>query len=416
MEFKSFSKKQKLVLNWWCCDSKYKDCDAIICDGAVRSGKTLCMSLSFVLWACSNFNNQAFALCGKTITSLRRNLVTPMLNVLKSLGYACDEKISRGYVDISIMDISNRFYFFGGNDESSASKIQGITLGGVLFDEVALMPRSFVEQALARCSVNGSKFWFNCNPENPYHWFYNEWIKKTKEKNVLYIHFLMNDNPSLSKKIIKRYEKLYSGAFYERFILGKWVRPSGLVYPMFDIDIHTYDDENLSFSKYYVSCDYGTVNPTSMGLWGCCGDVWYRIREFYFNSRLKGYQKTDEEYYECLEELVSDLKITAVIVDPSAASFIQCIKRHNKFNVIPAKNDVVDGIRKVSEKLKNKSIKFHKSCKDTIREFSIYAWENNLSKDVPKKENDHAMDDVRYFVSTALLDESCDFFVLNVKR
>lgn len=415
MMFNSFSPKQKLVLNWWCKDSHYKLYDAIICDGAVRSGKTLCMSLSFCLWASANFQNSSFALCGKTVTSLRRNLVTPMLNLLKNLGYTCNEKISHSYVDISYLDITNRFYLFGGNDESSASKIQGITLSGVLFDEVALMPRSFVEQALARCSVNGSKFWFNCNPENPYHWFYLEWIKKAKQKNALYLHFLMKDNPSLSKKIIKRYENMYSGAFYDRFILGKWVRPTGLVYPMFDYDKHTFD-ENINCTQYYVSCDYGTVNPTSMGLWGYNNNVWYRIKEFYYNSRIQGAQKTDEEYYECLENLVGDLNINAVIVDPSASSFIECIRRHNKFSVIPAQNDVIGGIRKVSEKLKSNSIKFSTSCKDAIREFGIYAWEDNTGKDIPKKENDHAMDDIRYFISTVVFDNSCDFFVLNVDR
>lgn len=415
MIFNSFSPKQKLVLNWWCKDSLYNFYDAIICDGAVRSGKTLCMSLSFCLWASANFNNSSFAFCGKTITSLRRNLVTPMINLLKCLGYSCKEKISQSYIDISYLGVTNRFYLFGGNDESSACKIQGVTLAGVLFDEVALMPRSFVEQSLARCSVEGSKFWFNCNPENPFHWFYLEWIKKAKQKNALYLHFLMSDNPSLSKNIIKRYENMYSGAFYDRFVLGKWVRQMGLVYPMFDYDKHTFD-EDLRFTKYYVSCDYGTVNPTSMGLWGFNNNTWYRIKEFYYNSRNEGAQKTDEEYYQCLKKLVGKLDITAVIVDPSASSFMECIRRHNEFSVIPAQNDVIGGIRKVSEKLKSNSIKIHTSCKDSIREFGIYVWEDNTSKDIPKKENDHAMDDIRYFVSTVVFDGGCDFFVVNVDR
>lgn len=221
MTFKSFSPKQKLALSWWGIP-KYRKKDAVICDGAVRSGKTLCMSMGFVSWAMSSFSGNSFALCGKTVSSLRRNLVEPLAGLLGAMGFNYIEKVSKNYIDISLYGRKNRFYLFGGRDESSAALIQGMTLSGILMDEVALMPRSFVEQAMARCSVSGSKMWFNCNPDNPYHWFYREWIKKSEEKNALYIHFTMKDNPSLSGEIRKRYEKLYSGVFYDRFILGKW--------------------------------------------------------------------------------------------------------------------------------------------------------------------------------------------------
>ena len=253
VKFFPFSQKQLQTLNWWCAGSKYSAKNGIICDGAVRSGKTLCMSLSFVFWAFYAFNDTSFALCGKTISSLRRNVVTPMIPMLKSLGFNVTEKISKNMLEIQRGSVKNRFYIFGGRDESSASLIQGMTLGGVLFDEVALMPRSFVEQALARCSLEGSRFWFNCNPEHPFHWFYNEWIKKADEKNMLYLHFTMDDNPSLSPKIKSRYQKLYTGAFYERFVEGKWVAADGLVYPMFSPEKHIKTAD--SFSEYYLSCD-----------------------------------------------------------------------------------------------------------------------------------------------------------------
>lgn len=417
MTFKHFSKKQLLVLSWWCNSSKYKTHDAIICDGAVRSGKTVCMSLSFIAWAFYRFNSSSFALCGKTVTSLRRNVITPLIANLTSLGFCCDEKISKNYIDISFEGRTNRFYLFGGKDESSASLIQGITLSGIMFDEVALMPRSFVEQALARCSVEGSKFWFNCNPENPYHWFYREWIVKRKDKNALYLHFTMKDNPSLSSRMIKRYCSLYSGAFYERFVLGKWVSASGLVYPMFSYDKHTFTAPPPSFSEYYISCDYGTMNPTSMGLWGYSGGVWYRIAEYYHDARRENIIKTDEEYYLELESLAGNRKITAVIVDPSAASFIECIKRHEKFTVTKAKNDVINGIRKVSDALKNGDIKISTSCADTLREFSLYRWDENSACDCVKKEFDHAMDDIRYFVATAMAKPETDnFFFVSLNR
>ena len=414
--FTPFSKKQMKALCWWMPQSPLNGYDAIICDGAVRSGKTLCMSVSFVTWAFSTFSDCSFALCGKTISSLRRNVVTVILPVLRELGFECDEKYSKNLIEISYGGATNRFYLFGGKDEGSAALIQGMTLAGVLLDEVTLMPRSFVEQALARCSVEGSKLWFNCNPEHPMHWFHEEWIKKKDEKNCCYLHFTMKDNPSLTPSIIRRYEKLYSGAFYERFVLGRWVAAQGCVYPMFSQEKHVVHPPD-GFEKYYISCDYGTVNPSSFGLWGENGGKWYRIREYYFDSRAEGSQKTDSEHYAALCELADGLKINAVIVDPSAASFIECIRRDRKFEVIPAKNDVIDGIRRVSDCLKDGKILFSPECKASIREFGLYRWESSSSKDAVRKENDHAMDDIRYFVSTVMTqEEDIGFFALAAKR
>jgi len=414
-KFEPFSPKQLFVLTWWRDECASSRRDAIICDGAVRSGKTLCMSFSFVAWAFFRFNRHSFALCGKTITSLRRNVVVPLLSVLRETGFVCEDMISKNYIDISFGGLTNRFYLFGGKDEGSASLIQGITLSGVMFDEVALMPRTFVEQALARCSVAGSKFWFNCNPENPYHWFYLEWIKKTRKKNAVYVQFAMKDNPSLSKEMLARYEKLYSGAFYERYIKGAWAAPKGLVYDFFDEKSHTFEEAPIC-QRYYISCDYGTVNPTSMGLWGVRGDELFRLKEYYYSSREQGEQKTDEEYYNELEKLADGHDIASVIVDPSAASFIECVRRHGKFTVVPAKNDVLYGVQKVSGELKAGRLKIHTSCKDSIREFYSYRWEENAARDTPKKENDHAMDDIRYFVTTWQETEEGGFYAVCAER
>ena len=414
--FTTFSKKQLAVFSWWHESSPFCSYDGLICDGAVRSGKTTCMSLSFVAWAFYRFDDTSFAICGKTITSLRRNIITDLIPRLRELGFECKERFSQNMIEVTMNEKTNRFYLFGGRDESSASLIQGMTLGGILLDEVALMPRSFVEQALPRASVSGSKLWFNCIPENPMHRFYNEWIKKSEEKNCLYIHFLMSDNPSLSAKMIRRYESLYSGAFYERFVLGKWVAVDGLVYPDAAKGKYTLSPPVTEFEKYYVSCDYGTVNPTSMGLWGLHGGVWYRIDEYYFNSREQGAHKTDEEYYSELSALTDGKSITAVIVDPSAASFIECICRHGKFTVIPAKNDVTDGIRKVQGAFRDGKIRISPSCKNTIKEFSLYRWDEASKKDTPKKEHDHAMDDIRYFVLNVLNDANDGFFVFASDR
>ena len=400
MAFKKFSKKQMQVLLWWCPNNRHRFCDAIICDGAVRSGKTVVMFLSFVFWAFTTFNGGNFAACGKTVSSLKRNIVTPMVPILNGMGFKCNLMNSKNILEISYKKRKINIWLFGGKDESSASLIQGMTLCGVLLDEVALMPRSFVDQALARCSVEGSKFWFNCNPDNPSHWFYTEWIKKAKTKNAYYLHFTMQDNPSLSKKMIKRYESLYTGAFYERYIKGLWVANHGLIYPEFSEKQLVKVPKNLT--KYYISCDYGTVNPSSFGLWGYSDGVWYRVEEYYYNSRACGKQLTDQEYYEALEKLINGRKIEAIICDPSAASFITLIRRKGKFRVIPAKNDVLDGIRRVGDALKGGRIKICDNCHDIIREFSLYRWDDNAAKDCPRKENDHAMDDMRYFVSTVV--------------
>ncbi len=415
MEFTPFSKKQLSVLTWWCDGSVHSNKDALICDGAVRSGKTLCMSISFVLWAFWSFNGHSFAICGKTVTSLKRNIIVPLCKQLTDLGFTCAVKTASNYMDVSADGRSNRFYFFGGKDESSAALIQGMTLSGAMLDEVALMPRSFVEQCLARCSVKGSKFWFNCNPENPHHWFYNEWIKRCDEKNALYLHFTMEDNPSLSPDIIARYRSLYSGTFYERFVLGKWVAAEGLVYPQFSRERHLCPPPK-NCDKYYISCDYGTVNPSSFGLWGRHKGVWYRLREYYYSSKRSGEQKTDEEYYAALEGLADSLNVTAVICDPSAASFMTCIRRHGRFKVIPADNNVTDGIRKVASALKEDKIKIVYGCNDSLREFSLYRWDKSAGCDRPIKENDHAMDDIRYFVSTVVDKQNDDCFVVAVER
>lgn len=416
MEFKTFSKKQIIALSWWYGSSPFKKYDAIICDGAIRSGKTLCMGISFIAWAMKTFNNAVFAVCGKTLGSIKRNFINPLVPVLNDIGFNCNFKISENLLIVNIGKIENKFYLFSGKDETSAAFIQGITLSGVLFDEVALMPQSFVEQALARCSIEGSKFWFNCNPEYPNHWFHQDWIQKSDNKNALYLHFTMKDNPSLSENVRQRYENLYTGTFYERFIEGKWVATQGIIYSEMSKPESFVDVPNVCFDKYAISCDYGTVNPASFGLWGKFEDTWFRIREYYYDSRKIGISRTDEEHYEGLCQLAGDLNIDAITVDPSAASFITLIRKKGKYKVVPAKNNVVDGIRQVSSMLKDKKIKICNTCKDSMREFSLYRWENSQSKDAPIKENDHAMDDIRYFVTTLMENDDEGFFAFAQKR
>lgn len=396
----TFSKKQRIVLNWWRRESRYHDREAIICDGAVRSGKTLCMGLSFFLWACSRFRGARFGICGKTISSLRRNVLSELLPKLRALGFSVTEKRTENLVRVSYRGKSNDFYIFGGRDESSSSLIQGITFAGVLLDEVALMPRSFVEQACARCSVSGSRLWFNCNPEGPHHWFYNEWIKGAEARNCLYLHFTMEDNPSLSRAIRQRYARLYSGVFYRRFVLGQWVAAEGRVYDFFDATQAPPVPEG-KFERWYISCDYGTVNPASFGLWGLQAGVWYRVKEFYFDSKREMRQMTDAEYADALQRLAGHREISAVIVDPSAASFIELLRRRG-WNVKKAGNDVLSGIRLTSDLLKSGKLVLCDTCTDCLREMEQYVWDVKAGKDTVRKEHDHAMDDMRYFAASVI--------------
>lgn len=387
------SPKQRRVMRWWSAPGGMKY-DALICDGAVRSGKTLCMAVSFFLWAMRSFDGRQLALCGKSVESLRRNVLSEVLPLLHTLGFLCSEKRTEKALVVRFAGHENRFLLFGGYDESSAALIQGVTLAGVLFDEAALMPRSFVEQGCARCSVEGSRLWFNCNPQGPGHWFYREWIEKAEEKRALRLHFTMDDNPSLSRRVRERYERAYSGVFYRRYVLGEWVAAEGRIYDFFDEQEYAREAPKGPWMQWRVSVDYGTVNPTSMGLWGLCDGVWYRVKEAYYNSRAEGRQKTDEEYAAMLRELVGGRKISRVIVDPSAASFIETLRRAG-LRVKRADNSVGDGIRVTAELLRQRKIVLCPTCRDCLREMAEYRWEEN--GDRPHKENDHAMDELRYF-------------------
>ncbi len=396
-----FSEKQRRVLTWWTPGSPDRGKDAIVCDGAVRSGKTLAMGLSFFLWAMVSFQGRQFGVCGKTISSLRRNVLAEVLPRLQAMGAVWREKRSENLVEIAFLGRENRFYLFGGRDESSAGLIQGITFAGILLDEAALMPQSFVEQACARCSVAGSRLWFNCNPAGPGHWFYKRWILEAEQRNCLRLHFTMEDNPSLTEAIRQRYRRLYSGVFYRRFILGEWVQAEGRVYDFFEPDM-VRPAPAEGFEKWYVSCDYGTVNPTSMGLWGLRRGVWYRVREFYFSSRREQRQMTDTEYADALSKLAGGRTVEAVIVDPSAASFMEVLRRRG-WRVRKADNDVLAGIRLTADCLKTGKIVLCEGCADCLREMEQYVWDlSGGSRDRVKKEHDHAMDDMRYFVSTVL--------------
>lgn len=408
-----FSQKQRQVLTWWRPGSPHREKQAIICDGAVRSGKTLCTGLSFFCWAMCSFQSRNFALCGRTIQSVRRNLLSELLPLLERMGFRCDQKVSRNMILVRLGGRWNQFYLFGGKDESSAALIQGITLAGALLDEVALMPRSFVEQTTARCSVTGSRLWFSCNPESPAHWFYQEWVCKAEEKRALRLQFTMADNPGLSDKVRARYASTFQGAFYRRFVLGEWVAAEGLVYDFFDESFVREVPEG-PFEEWYVSCDYGTSNPTSMGLWGRKDGIWFRVKEYYYDGRAARRQKTDEEYADDLAALAGGRPVRAVVADPSAASFCETLRRRG-WRVKKADNQVVSGIRLTARLLKSGKLVICKGCGSAVREFGLYRWDDRAAgRDQVRKEHDHAMDEIRYFAATVAGKEGRGGFVAGI--
>lgn len=396
----AISKKQKQIMAF-----QYTDYDALIADGAIRTGKTVFMMLSFVDDAMRRYNNQLFGICGKTVDSTVKNIIMPYMG----LGYAKNKYTivwHRTDKTLVVTDGEHRnvFEVFGGKDESSYALIQGRTLAGVLLDEVALMPRSFVEQALARCSVEGSKFWFNCNPGAPTHWFNTEWIKQPKKHNALHLHFTLDDNPSLSERVKKRYESTYSGVFYQRYIKGLWVAAEGLIYDAFEEARHVLKQPVETHGEYYVSSDYGTQNATVFLLWQQekNSERWICLKEYYYSGRENMRQKTVGEYVDDLIVWLEGIVPNRIIIDPSATP-LKAELRKRGLQTRDADNDVKDGIADVSSMLKNDRIAFDASCKKTLEEFGAYMWDPKAAdrgEDAPIKEHDHAMDAIRYFVRT----------------
>ena len=406
-KFQRFSKKQRQVFTWWADRSPVKDAAGIIADGAIRSGKTVSMSLSFVMWAMERYDGQNFIMAGKTISSFKRNVLQNLKMMLTSRGYRWTYHISGdlpNMLEVSRKGRTNFFYVFGGKDEGSQDLVQGITAAGAFFDEVALMPESFVNQATGRCSVEGAAWWFNCNPAGPMHWFKQEWIDKRKKKKLLYLHFTMDDNLSLSERVKEKYREMYAGVFYLRYIKGLWAVAEGLIYTMFsDQNMYTDADRPVALKSTAVktiTVDYGTTNPcVFLEVWDDGETLWVD-REYRWDSRKERRQKTDQEYADDFLEFMGGTDAT-VLVDPSAASFIVALRQQGVY-VREADNDVLDGIRKTGVLLNRREILIHERCSGLIDELGTYLWDKKASlrgEEKPVKQQDHGPDALRYFVN-----------------
>ncbi|MFD1431216.1 PBSX family phage terminase large subunit [Lacticaseibacillus yichunensis] len=397
-KFAPFSKKQLQVLTWWRYPGTMNH-KMLICDGSVRAGKTVTMSLSYVIWSMTNYSGQNFGMAGKTIGSFRRNVLSPLKRMLAGRHYQVLDHRTDNMIEIRKGGVTNFYYIFGGRDESSQDLVQGITTAGFFFDEVALQPESFVNQATARVSVDGGKYWFNCNPEGPYHWFKLNWLDD-KSKDSLIIHFTMDDNPSLSDQIKRDLRSLYTGVFYRRYIEGLWVLAEGVVYSNWNqdtmtehiTDVHDYED-------YYVSCDYGIQNPTVFLMFGQKGTTWHCLKMFYHSGRESQVEHDDAWYADRMDEFIGDIK-TDIIIDPSASSFRRTLQNRG-YSVRKANNDVVPGIRATQTAMNSGRLMFADNLKQMFAEFGSYIWDAKAAErgeDKVVKQHDHCMDALRYFV------------------
>lgn len=397
---KVYSPKQRNLMRLWQQDKLRR---INLLEGSVRSGKTWISLVLWAFWVATSPREGNYLMVAKTLTSLRRNCLDLLQELVgsKYFNYSLSKK--EGVL------FGRRIYLEGVNDARAESKIRGMTLQGAYCDELTLFTEDFFSMLLSRLSCPGAKLISTTNPDSPYHWLRQKYIDRQDDLDMLVLKFLIDDNPFLDAEYVSNLKKEYTGVFYDRFILGRWVVAEGLIYPEAADGKYTVpDDPDRKYTQYYISIDYGTLNPCSMGLWGLSDGVWYRFKEYYHSGRSTRVQLTDEEYYNKLVELAGDRPIRSVIVDPSAASFITCIRRHGKFSVRPAKNDVLDGIRNTAAAMQTGKIKICKGCADAIAEFSAYRWDEKspngkpIPEDRPVKENDHAMDDIRYFVNTVL--------------
>lgn len=365
-----------------------------ILDGSVRSGKTWISLVVWAAWIATMPTGKKYLMVGKTLTTLKRNCLEPLVQLVGAENFRFSISSKKAVLFGRQIDLE------GANDAQSENKIRGLTLQGAYADEITLFPEDFFTMLLSRLSEKGAKFFGSTNPDSPSHWLKVKYLDREEELSLYRMSFVIDDNTFLDPEYIANIKAEYTGVFFKRFILGLWVIAEGLVY-QFDADKHCTDDIP-QYGEYYLSIDYGTMNPFSCGLWCVVGDKATRIKEYYYCGRETTVQLTDEQYADEVDKLTKGYNISKVIVDPSAASFIAELKKRN-YSVLKAKNDVIDGIRVVSRFLEKGNIKIHSSCKDSINEFGLYSWNDKSSTDEVIKDNDHAMDDIRYFCNTVMV-------------
>lgn len=302
--------------------------------------------------------------------------------------------------------------FAGGGKSDSFKAIHGNSYGMWIATEINLHHDSMIHEAFDRqLAARRRKIFWDLNPDNPHATIYTDYIdnyRRLQDEGKLafrinYEHFTIADNAAVTeerkREIVSQYDP--SSVWYRRNILGERVAAEGLVYPMFSRE-KCVVQQVPQVGRFWLSVDYGILNPFSAGLWCVADGVATRIAQYYYDGRKEKHQRTDEEHYAEVKKLVAGRYIQRMVVDPSAASFIEVVYRHHDFPVEKADNSVIPGISYTAMLLGAGKIKIHESCTDCIREFEAYSWDDHKTQDVVVKEFDHAMDDTRYFAYTIL--------------
>lgn len=363
--------------------------------GATRSGKTYLDYYRIPFRIRRAPEDGLIMLLGNTKGTLERNILAPMR------GIWTDELVGHIGSDNRVQLFGRSCYALGADKVTQVSRLQGTGIAYCYGDEIATWSEQVFAMLKSRLDKPGACFDGTCNPEGPSHWF-KQFLDSGAD--IYQMAFTIDDNPFLAPEFVSALKAEYTGTvYYDRYILGRWALAEGLIYPMFSAE------RNVTAcipegGRWYISIDYGTYNPFSAGLWCVAEGRAYRVAEYYYSGR-NGSPKTDEEYYTELDRLAGERPVERVIIDPSASSMIETIKRHGRFRVRQADNNVAAGIPRVAALLNVGRIQLHPGCKDAIREFGLYSWDDKAQGDKPIKDNDHAMDDIRYFVNTVLARE-----------
>lgn len=368
--------------------------------GAVRSGKSFSSLWRWIKYIMKGPPGDLMII-GKSADTIKRNIVSELLDFL-----GIDVHYYEGKRELHLW--GRKIYLVGANDERAVQKIQGSTLAGAYVDELTLIPESFWKMLLSRLSVRGAQVFATTNPDSPFHWVKKSLLDRKDELDLKQWDFLLEDNPSLDENYVANLKREYRGLWYQRYIEGKWVLAEGTIYDFFDNNTHVIDFTPAHSADYYiVGIDYGTTNPTGFTLIGYNANhypnMWIE-KEYYWDSVKQHRQKTDTEYGADLVKFVDCYPVRAIYLDPSAASFKTELQRQGVRNILDASNDVLDGIRFVSNLLANGTLRVCKCCKNLIDEFGTYTWDiksHESGIDKPRKSNDHLLDSVRYALFSA---------------
>ena len=394
MQTELFTEKQKNIISML----KHGELKRLnILYGSVRSGKTWITLVVFALWVATMPKNAIYLMCAKTLTSLKRNCLDLLQSIIGEDNFQYSLSAKQGNL------FGRKIVLEGANDARSETKIRGMTLAGAYVDEITLVEEDFFTMLLSRLSMPNAKLFGSTNPDSPHHWLKTKYLDREGEIDIYVEKYTIDDNTFLDRDYVENIKSEYTGVFYNRFILGEFVIAEGLVYSMFDESKHVVK-EHLKGSniQYIVSIDYGTVNPFSAGLYSFDGRKAQREAEYYYDSRATNVRRDDETHYKEVCKLIGDRKIEFIIVDPSAASFIEVIKKYAQYIALPANNDVLDGIRVTTTFLNKGILKIHEDCENALNEFGLYSWDVESTEDAVVKEYDHAMDEIRYFCYTFL--------------